>query len=185
MIKSVLEHLIGRGKRIDVTRSCAFVIQAITLVWRVTTEGKSREISLLARVLWRSRYFRFFQRSTTGYSKVTRQPLLKNSRSLLTNSDLPFGAALSSAPRPSDSHSCHRLREPRDGMGSRPPRDLWRRPALRRGWRWVGRFPWPPVCKTESRRRGSTAGNSTRAADRRVRACPTGERPSVPHRTLS
>jgi hypothetical protein len=51
MIKSVLEHLIGRGKRIDVTRSCAFVIQAITLVWRVTTEGKSREIPLLARVL--------------------------------------------------------------------------------------------------------------------------------------
>jgi hypothetical protein len=29
-----LEHLIGSLKRIDVPRSCAFVIQAITLVWR-------------------------------------------------------------------------------------------------------------------------------------------------------
>jgi hypothetical protein len=46
----VLEHLIGGGKRIDVTRSCALVIQAITLVWRVTNRTESREKPLLARL---------------------------------------------------------------------------------------------------------------------------------------
>jgi hypothetical protein len=34
MIGVPLEHLIGSGERIDVPRSCALVIQAITLVWR-------------------------------------------------------------------------------------------------------------------------------------------------------
>ena len=37
MISVPLEHLIGRGKRIDVPRSCALVIHAITLVSGVTT----------------------------------------------------------------------------------------------------------------------------------------------------
>jgi hypothetical protein len=69
MIKSVLEHLIGRGKRIDVTRSCAFVIQAITLVWRVTTEGKSREIPLLERVLCHPRILDFSKGQLTAIPK--------------------------------------------------------------------------------------------------------------------
>jgi hypothetical protein len=33
----VFEHLIGSAERIDVPRSCALVIQAITLVWRTHT----------------------------------------------------------------------------------------------------------------------------------------------------
>ena len=50
MIRVPFEHLIGSGNRIDVPRSCAFVIQAITLVWRVTTRAVSSRTPLLARL---------------------------------------------------------------------------------------------------------------------------------------
>jgi hypothetical protein len=50
MIRVPFEHLIGSRERIDVPRSCAFVIPAITLVWRVTTSTGSRRIPLLARL---------------------------------------------------------------------------------------------------------------------------------------
>jgi hypothetical protein len=39
----VLEHLIGSAQRIDVPRSCALVIQAITLVCKVTPAGNAAE----------------------------------------------------------------------------------------------------------------------------------------------
>src|ERR1700722_3505853 len=47
----VFEHLIGGGERIDVPRSCAFVIQAITLVCEVTPCVRWRRTPLLARLL--------------------------------------------------------------------------------------------------------------------------------------
>jgi hypothetical protein len=46
----VLEHLIGNAKRIDVPRSCAFVIQAITLVCEVTCRAASAQMPRLARL---------------------------------------------------------------------------------------------------------------------------------------
>ena len=42
MIRVLFEHLIGSPQRIDVPRSCAFVIYAITLVLGVTTGAKLR-----------------------------------------------------------------------------------------------------------------------------------------------
>jgi hypothetical protein len=46
----VLEHLIGSAERIDVPRSCAFVIQAITLVCEVTCRAASAQMLRLARL---------------------------------------------------------------------------------------------------------------------------------------
>jgi hypothetical protein len=42
---SVFQHLIGSAQLVDVPRSCALVIQAITLVWRVTAAPESAETS--------------------------------------------------------------------------------------------------------------------------------------------
>jgi hypothetical protein len=43
MISVPFEHLIGSRKRIDIPRSCALVIHAITLVSGVTTGAKVRD----------------------------------------------------------------------------------------------------------------------------------------------